>query len=673
VGCAVLPGQPACADRSDCPTDHICDADSLCRPQQPIIESVEVPAPPPVEVLFVIDDSGSMCEQQDAIGRAFQGLLERVDLSAVDLRLATTTTDMKPKFSARRRPSPGSFELHWADPIPLPLICTDEATGMPFVPDTEGCDDLLAQGRLRPVFDSRSFVDAPEAAAAVLRCMVNKGIEGDFVQRGLEAMRWALTCDGPNAAFFGGCCGTEGYDPACPGEPPQFLRPDAHLLVVFVSYSDDCSNPRTDPVGTGPTICRTGPHDEDSDGVPDGYAADPSCADPAACYAAECGDMHAELCYLECSLAGATDPARGCPWFPELLTPVDEFERFLRGLKAREDRVSVLAITQPRLFTNEGFEVAFREPPEGCNDRFCVGHCGSGQPDFVEAIDACCPRGVCFGVPVSSCPAPGGNVPGALQDVAGEPGNRYLDLADRFGLFGERCEAGRCGDLCTGDYLEPLADALDAARRPLDLICPARAPACRVGDRPCATDVERRTPENYRLEVQLDCADPAAPGCDGSDVTIDPDALTCPHGVGVRITTPPPAGSTIVLRYLERAAARVIRLTGDPETRPIPDGDPSGIQPAVSTEATGRIAVARLELDIRHPSRGDLTVRVTHGGVTHTVVDATGQGRHNLVGRFLLDGFVGLPAAGPFTLTVADGFPEHEGALAQWAIELELE
>lgn len=191
---------------------------------------------PPLDVLFVIDDSGSMCDEQAALGDAF-GALDRA-LAGVDWRAAAVTTDM-----TGANPWRGRFGREPAPPTPL-INCIG-GDGEPVVPDTADCE-----GAPPPVLDPRGL--DPAERARRFRCMVTVGTAGDAFEKGLAATRLALDCEGPNAALLGPCGAAE----------PAFLRPGAALAVVFVSDEDDCSDVTGRP-GERPMRC-----DGDDCGVP---------------------------------------------------------------------------------------------------------------------------------------------------------------------------------------------------------------------------------------------------------------------------------------------------------------------------------------------------------------------------------------------------------------------
>lgn len=176
---------------------------------------------PPVDLLFVIDDSGSMCEEQGALADAFADLYAA--FGDVDWRMAVTTTDMSPDNRDR-----GAFDIDPALPVPS-LNCLD-TNGEPDVPDTADCQDLIGE----TILDSQVHGEAELARR--FRCMITVGTQGDGFEKPLAAADRALDCAGPNAGLLGPC-----------GVDAVFLRPGAALAVVYVGDEDDCSDAQPAP------------------------------------------------------------------------------------------------------------------------------------------------------------------------------------------------------------------------------------------------------------------------------------------------------------------------------------------------------------------------------------------------------------------------------------------
>ncbi len=131
-----------------------------------------------VDVLFVIDDSHSMTEEQAAVAAGFSSFVAQIESSATDFHLAAISTSFSYDNPAR-----GVF-------MGEPKVLTNAT------PDYAG------------LFRSRVLV----------------GTSGSDKEKGLEAAAYALSpvmATGPNTGF---------------------LRRDAYLLLVFVSDENDCSD-----------------------------------------------------------------------------------------------------------------------------------------------------------------------------------------------------------------------------------------------------------------------------------------------------------------------------------------------------------------------------------------------------------------------------------------------
>ncbi|MDX9719148.1 MAG: hypothetical protein RBU37_00265 [Myxococcota bacterium] len=167
---------------------------------------------PPLDLLFVVDNSSSMCEEQASLLEASKLFLETVASFGIDFHIAVVTTDMVDTLGGvgRFRTRPGSYQ----DNISR---CSVSA------PELSYCDELS----LTPYLSSEDYREAQslQLDAAMLQrdfaCMAMTGIDGDGVEMGLETMSRALT-SGVN--------------------PPDFLRRGSILAIVFVSDENDCSD-----------------------------------------------------------------------------------------------------------------------------------------------------------------------------------------------------------------------------------------------------------------------------------------------------------------------------------------------------------------------------------------------------------------------------------------------
>ena len=160
-----------------------------------VVEDLWTPESGPVDVLWVVDDSGSMELAQQSVGAAFPSLLAPLTADAVDWQMGVATTDMvDPARRGRLVDGPGGLVLR---------------------PDTANLAAVFAQ-------------------------RVQVGLVGSDMERGLEAAWSAVT------------------PPLATHDNEGFLRDEARLAVVVVSDEDDCSDEGgfTDPT---PSSCVSQP------------------------------------------------------------------------------------------------------------------------------------------------------------------------------------------------------------------------------------------------------------------------------------------------------------------------------------------------------------------------------------------------------------------------------
>ncbi|MCB9549887.1 MAG: hypothetical protein H6706_29115 [Myxococcales bacterium] len=453
AACEVLPaGAPgicvaACVEDADCVEGLDCVAGACVAPARRLTQEIAPAGPHAVDFLFVIDDSGSMCGEQAGLADAMADVVPAI--AQLDARIAVTTTDVL---------SPARQGRFIADPTPpVQALGCAEVEGPP---DTADCAAFLGGRALPTIIGAR---DAPDVTGLKgwFKCLALVGTEGDGFEGGLWALHRALACDGPNAAHFGACCRDGQYDAAAcaAGDPPDFLRPGADLVVVFVSDEDDCSAPAQFP----------------------GATAVPGCRDVG-------GD--------ECAISRSQNA--NCEWDRDRLEPVSTFRDQLVAVKGDPGAIAVWAFVGGELRDGQGRAVRFDagEPAPMCDVAD-----PAFDPDL--PIDACCTDGQCAGEPRVSCEGAGGEA---------FAGHRYLELARSFPLGcapgDARLDCGLCADTL------PLVGAVDTLPGLQYGVCLDAAPTCAVlaGDalRPCATADEAADPANRSLRVEVACD---GPGC----------------------------------------------------------------------------------------------------------------------------------------------------------------
>lgn len=180
-----------------------------------LAEELPVESVGKVDILWVIDNSGSMCEEQAQIREHAELFVNELVDVGIDFQLAVVTTDMTdPRQSGRFQNQAQASDLQGPS-------CTIEVD----ISQCAGEGDELPPRLLR---SSDYLGEDGEVAAALLArdfgCNATVGTNGDGFEAGLEAMRSAL--------------GEE----LSAGDNAGFLREDAVLAVLFVSDENDCSD-----------------------------------------------------------------------------------------------------------------------------------------------------------------------------------------------------------------------------------------------------------------------------------------------------------------------------------------------------------------------------------------------------------------------------------------------
>jgi len=174
------------------------------------------PAPPPevtecekMDILFIVDDSGSMAEEQSNLSANFPKFISKIDTfktksgSKLDWRIAVTTT-------ARNI----SYTVEMANPFGGPGISQKM---------TEKGDDGAFRMKNECGTSKRWVEKADSNASTAFQCLAKTGTGGSGLEMPLYATELALTArmtDGTNKGF---------------------LRDDALLAVVILTDEDDCS------------------------------------------------------------------------------------------------------------------------------------------------------------------------------------------------------------------------------------------------------------------------------------------------------------------------------------------------------------------------------------------------------------------------------------------------
>ncbi|MGH1343771.1 MAG: vWA domain-containing protein [Nannocystales bacterium] len=175
-----------------------------------------------VDILFVVDNSGSMGDEQAKLSENIGGLITPLVDGGLDIRVAVTTTDDSNYWcrgAGVSNPESGQFvysscrsrlgDFYFSgDDTDAEAACTDF------------CDPDTGTNGANPWLD---VSDGP-SATQTLRCVLPQGVNGCGFESTLESGRKAL-------ALAGG----DGQDES------GFVRDGAHLAVVFVTDEADCS------------------------------------------------------------------------------------------------------------------------------------------------------------------------------------------------------------------------------------------------------------------------------------------------------------------------------------------------------------------------------------------------------------------------------------------------
>ncbi len=183
-----------------------------------------------LDLLFVIDNSGSMAEEQQSLAAALPGLVRALTLGVegggqerapvTSLHVGVVSTDMG---------SDGAYEYGACRGLGDDGLLLHDARGAHA--DDAACAEAFANGKT--YLDYAPGEEPAQAAARAFACVATPGVNGCGLEQQLEAMHKALQPSSVHDFVSGGGHGD--------GENAGFLRADAVLAVVHVSDEDDCS------------------------------------------------------------------------------------------------------------------------------------------------------------------------------------------------------------------------------------------------------------------------------------------------------------------------------------------------------------------------------------------------------------------------------------------------
>jgi hypothetical protein len=167
-----------------------------------------------IDILFVVDNSGSMGQEQMNLGTNFPMFISVLDASGLDYRVAITTTGMNYTYQQTSIP------------------------GFPAIPVTQNGGDNGAFLQPASCGMTRKWIEKTDAnRSQAFSCAANVGTSGPSDEMPLSAMRTAFEermTDGTNAGF---------------------RRQDALLAIVILTDENDCSYEQSVTLGFAESLC----------------------------------------------------------------------------------------------------------------------------------------------------------------------------------------------------------------------------------------------------------------------------------------------------------------------------------------------------------------------------------------------------------------------------------
>jgi len=207
-----------------------------------------------VDILFVMDNSGSMAPSQQRIADAIDAFVDPLTAAGLDLRIAVTTTDTGNPRCPNTTPENGAFVASSCRArVPLGEFTAadvDQSAACLDACPHESIDILPTATADDPAPAPRPWIEWSPGAANVevplveaLACVLPQGVAGCGFESPLAAMATSIARM------------TTPSDPAA-----GFLRPDAHFVVIVVTDEMDCSyNPEFAEIFTDNKVFWTDP------------------------------------------------------------------------------------------------------------------------------------------------------------------------------------------------------------------------------------------------------------------------------------------------------------------------------------------------------------------------------------------------------------------------------
>lgn len=180
------------------------------------------------DILFVVDDSGSMATKQQILASNFTGFIDQLAQMPVqsDYQVAVTTTSVDEWMGTAFA---YDFSTTWASSASCPATPPPPNGGQPY----PGGALVRVTGTTDPCTRTQYTTGVPRiltvgssSLASDFTQNASVGVAGSGKEQGLRAAYDALT------------------EPILSGANAGFLRPGARLVLIIISDDDDCSDPQ---------------------------------------------------------------------------------------------------------------------------------------------------------------------------------------------------------------------------------------------------------------------------------------------------------------------------------------------------------------------------------------------------------------------------------------------